>query len=67
MYRKQGVPAMAVKEEKGPIETVTDAIQKGDTAFDKAVPGSVFAVVGLVYPLILIITLFAIAALFWLR
>jgi hypothetical protein len=67
IYRKRGDSAMAVKEEKGPIDAMNDAIHKGDKEFDKEVPGSLFAVVGLMYPFILVIVLFAIAIFFLLR
>jgi hypothetical protein len=60
---------MAVKDEAGLVEKVTDAIVDKDNAreLDQKAPGSAFAIVGLTYPFILAVVLLALAAFLWMR
>ena len=58
---------MAVENEKGLVENLTDAIVDDDKELDKEVPGASFAVVGLTYPFILAVVLFGLAIFYWIR
>jgi hypothetical protein len=58
---------MAIEEEKGVVETVTDAFSGSGKKLDKKLPGSVFAIVGLMYPFLLAVVLLSLALFLWLR
>jgi hypothetical protein len=54
-------------DEKGTIESLTDAVVNKDKKLGEEVPGAPFAVVGLTYLVILAIVLSGISLFIWLR
>lgn len=48
-------------------EQISDSIQSKDVPLSKKAPGAPFALVGLTYPLILVVVLLAIATYFFFR
>ncbi len=56
---------MTATDEKGSVETLTDAINGDDKELDDEIPGASFALVGLTYPIILVVVLLGLAILYW--